>query len=89
MPLYYFLCTISSCVWNTTARPARPSCSADLEPATARRPLAGLSAVSKVRTQEAAGEARNYNGLVVSWLAIARLACERRAEPAEKQQEMF
>ena len=36
-----------------------------------------------------ANEARSYNGLVVSWPEIERLARDRRADPAQAQQEMF
>ena len=36
-----------------------------------------------------AEEARSYNGLVVSWPEITRLARERRAEPVQPQAELF
>lgn len=36
-----------------------------------------------------ADEARSYNGLVVSWPEIERLARERRAEPSSEQRSLF
>jgi hypothetical protein len=51
--------------------------------------LPGLPAVQHLRTQEMGHRSPSYNGLVIAWRELTKLAVAELSKTAPKQSEMF